>query len=54
MKLKITKRTEVNGKLFDPGTYELTNELAAKIIKQNVKQIKRRKYGSNNRNNKRN
>jgi hypothetical protein len=43
MKVTIKKRIEVDGQIFEPGTYVLTNELAAKVIKMSVKQKIRKK-----------
>ena len=54
MKITLSKRTEVDGQILEPGTYEVTNELARKILNLNVKQSKIKKHGSNNRNYKRN
>lgn len=51
MKVTIKHKIEVNGYIFNPGTYEVTKELANQI---NVSQSNIKKNGSNSRKNKRN
>jgi hypothetical protein len=49
MKITIKKQVDVNGYVFSPGTYTVTNQLGKSIVKQ----INKKKNGTNNRNHKR-
>lgn len=51
MKITIKHKIIVDGFIFNPGTYEVTNELAKKI---NVSQLNNKGNDNDNRKNKRN